>query len=52
MTYLQRPADQVQMSMFVASDPPEHALVRGVVAFVTSNVAGAIDTMAAAFQRA
>lgn len=44
VTYLQRPGDQAQMSMFVASDPPEHALVREVVAFVTANVSAALDT--------
>ena len=31
VTYLHRPGDQAQMSMFVASDPPEHALLREVV---------------------
>lgn len=44
VTYLQRPGDQAQMSMFVASDPPEHALLRDVVDFVTANVAAALDT--------
>ena len=44
VTYLQRPGDQAQMSVFVAADPPAHGLVREVVAFVTANVAGALDT--------
>jgi len=44
VTYLHRPADQAQMSMFVANDPPEHALLREVVEFVTANVAAALDT--------
>jgi transcriptional regulator GlxA family with amidase domain len=44
VTYLHRPGDQAQMSMFVASDPPEHALSREVVEFVTANVAAALDT--------
>jgi transcriptional regulator GlxA family with amidase domain len=44
VTYLHRPGDQAQMSMFVASDPPEHALLREVVEFVTANVAAALDT--------
>jgi transcriptional regulator GlxA family with amidase domain len=44
VTYMQRPGDQAQMSMFVAPDPPEHALVGEVVAYVTANVAGALDT--------
>lgn len=44
VTYLQRPGDQAQMSPFVASDPPEHALVREIVGFITANVAGALDT--------
>jgi transcriptional regulator GlxA family with amidase domain len=43
VTYLHRPGNQAQMSMFVAPDPPEHRLVREVVAFVTANVAGALD---------
>jgi transcriptional regulator GlxA family with amidase domain len=44
VTYLHRPGDQAQMSMFVASDPPTHALLREVVEFVTANVAAALDT--------
>jgi transcriptional regulator GlxA family with amidase domain len=44
VTYMQRPGDQAQVSMFVAADPPEHALVGEVVTFVTANVAGALDT--------
>jgi transcriptional regulator GlxA family with amidase domain len=44
VTYLHRPGDQAQMSMFVVSDPPEHALSREVVEFVTANVAAALDT--------
>jgi transcriptional regulator GlxA family with amidase domain len=44
VTYLHRPGDQAQMSMFVASDPPEHALLREVIEFVTANVAAALDT--------
>jgi len=44
VTSLHRPGDQAQMSMFVRADPPEHALLREMVAFITANVAAALDT--------
>lgn len=40
VTYLQRPGNQAQMSMFVAAGPPEHDLVRQVTDHITSNLAG------------
>jgi transcriptional regulator GlxA family with amidase domain len=43
VTYLHRPGDEAQMSTLVA-DPPDHRLVREVVAYITANVAGALDT--------
>jgi len=38
VTYLQRPGNQAQMSMFAATPPPEHDLVRRAVDHVTSHV--------------
>ena len=39
VTYLQRPGNQAQVSMFVAEPPPEHALVRRATAHVGANLA-------------
>jgi transcriptional regulator GlxA family with amidase domain len=44
VTYLQRPGNQTQMSVFTAPDP-DHALVRETVAYVTANLDGALDTV-------
>lgn len=38
VTYLQRPGDQRQMSMFVAAPPPEHDLVRTLTAYVATHL--------------
>lgn len=38
VTYLQRPGDQRQMSMFVAAPPPEHELVRTLTAYVGAHL--------------
>jgi transcriptional regulator GlxA family with amidase domain len=40
VTYLQRPGNQAQMSMFIAADPPEHNLVRQVTDHITGHLAG------------
>jgi transcriptional regulator GlxA family with amidase domain len=48
VTYLQRPGNQAQVSMFVASTPPEHDLVRRVVDHVTSHLDTKLTTSALA----
>ena len=44
VTYLQRPGNQAQMSMFVAAAPPEHDLVRRVVDHVTGHPGADLTT--------
>jgi transcriptional regulator GlxA family with amidase domain len=45
VTYLQRPGNQAQMSMFVAAaPPPEHSLVRRITDHVASNLDGDLST--------
>jgi transcriptional regulator GlxA family with amidase domain len=56
VTYLQRPGNQAQMSMFVAAAPPDHSLVRRVTDHVASNLggdltAGALATRAGVSER-
>jgi transcriptional regulator GlxA family with amidase domain len=48
VTYLQRPGNQAQMSMFVAADPPEHNLVRRATAHVTGHLDGDLTAAALA----
>ncbi len=48
VTYAQRPANQAQVSMFVASAPREHRLVRRVVEHVTSHLDADLSTSALA----
>ncbi|WP_021592248.1 GlxA family transcriptional regulator [Actinomadura welshii] len=49
VTYLQRPGNQAQMSMFVATaPPPEHSLVRRITDHVASNLDGDLSTAALA----
>jgi transcriptional regulator GlxA family with amidase domain len=48
VTYLQRPGNQAQMSVFTASPPPEHDLVRRVTAYVTAHLDGDLSTAALA----
>ncbi|WP_235037390.1 helix-turn-helix domain-containing protein [Actinomadura sp. K4S16] len=49
VTYLQRPGDQAQMSMFVAAAPqPEHGLVQQVTDHVARNLDGGLSTAALA----
>lgn len=44
VTYLHRPGNQAQVSMFVAHAPPDHRLVREAVEFVTTHVGVPLDT--------
>ncbi|HEY7486052.1 MAG TPA: helix-turn-helix domain-containing protein [Streptosporangiaceae bacterium] len=48
VTYLQRPGNQAQMSMFVAADPPENGLVRRVTDHVTAHLDADLCTSALA----
>lgn len=43
VTYLQRPGNQAQVSMFVATAPPDHQLVREAVEFVSTQVGTVVD---------
>ncbi|MCC5576224.1 DJ-1/PfpI family protein [Microtetraspora sp. AC03309] len=43
VTYLQRPGNQAQVSMFVAPPSPEHAVVRRIVDHVGSHLDGDLD---------
>jgi transcriptional regulator GlxA family with amidase domain len=44
VTYLHRPGNQAQMSMFTAPDPPEDRIVREAVQYISANVGGLLDT--------
>jgi transcriptional regulator GlxA family with amidase domain len=44
VTYLQRPGNQAQMSMFTVAPPPEHGLVRRAVDHVTTHLRGDVST--------
>ncbi|GAA3152503.1 DJ-1/PfpI family protein [Planomonospora alba] len=48
VTYLQRPGNQAQMSMFTAAPPPADGLVRRVVEHITGNLAADLSTSALA----
>jgi transcriptional regulator GlxA family with amidase domain len=48
VTYLQRPGNQAQMSVHVAAPPPDHDLVRRVMAHVASHLDGDLSTAALA----
>ncbi|GAA5059064.1 DJ-1/PfpI family protein [Thermocatellispora tengchongensis] len=48
VTYLQRPGNQAQMSMFTAAPPPENGLIRRVVEHITANLADDLGTAALA----
>jgi transcriptional regulator GlxA family with amidase domain len=39
VTYMHRPGNQAQMSMFTVTSPPRHALVQRIVDHITANVA-------------
>lgn len=40
VTYLQRPGNQAQMSMFTADPQADHVLIRNVMTYITSNISG------------
>ena len=48
VTYLQRPGNQAQMSMFTAAPPPGHDAVRRVVDHVNADLGGDVSTTALA----
>jgi transcriptional regulator GlxA family with amidase domain len=48
VTYLQRPGNQAQMSMFTAAPPPDHEIVRRVVEHINTELAGDVSTEALA----
>ncbi|MFI6513439.1 GlxA family transcriptional regulator [Streptosporangium sp. NPDC050855] len=48
VTYLQRPGNQAQVSMFTSAPPPDHDLVRQVMDHVSANLAGDLTTTALA----
>ncbi|TQM32858.1 GlxA family transcriptional regulator [Nocardia bhagyanarayanae] len=48
VTYLQRPGNQAQMSMFTAEPMAEHALVRRVATHIAANLSGDLSTAALA----
>lgn len=50
VTYLQRPGNQAQMSIFTTAPRPDNALVRNVVDYVVANIAADLRTTALAAQ--
>lgn len=48
VTYLQRPGNQAQMSMFTAAPPPDHDVVRRVTEHITTALAGDVSAEALA----
>ncbi|MEV4628176.1 helix-turn-helix domain-containing protein [Micromonospora sp. NPDC049523] len=48
VTYLQRPGNQAQMSMFTAAPPPDHDVVRRTVDHLNANLGGDVGTAALA----
>ncbi|MFF0146111.1 transcriptional regulator GlxA family with amidase domain [Amycolatopsis sulphurea] len=44
VTYLQRPGNQAQVSMFLSGPPPEHRQVRDLTAYVAEHLAGDLGT--------
>lgn len=48
VTYLQRPGNQAQMSIFTAAPPPDHDLVRRLTDHIDTNLAGDLTTTALA----
>jgi transcriptional regulator GlxA family with amidase domain len=48
VTYLHRPGNQAQVSMFTAPDPPDHRLVALVVDHIATHVGDRLDTAALA----
>lgn len=52
VTYLQRPGNQAQMSVFVAARPPEHTVVRDLVDHIGSHLDDALSVSALAARAA
>ncbi|MBM7784942.1 GlxA family transcriptional regulator [Tenggerimyces flavus] len=50
VTYLQRPGNQAQMSMFTAAPPPEHDVVRKVVSYIAGNLSSDLSASTLAAQ--
>ncbi|WP_106176826.1 GlxA family transcriptional regulator [Prauserella shujinwangii] len=48
VTYLQRPGNQAQVSMFLATPPPEHPAVRDLAGHIAAHPAGDLGTPALA----
>ncbi|SDY96418.1 Transcriptional regulator GlxA family, contains an amidase domain and an AraC-type DNA-binding HTH domain [Micromonospora pattaloongensis] len=48
VTYLQRPGNQAQMSIFTAGPPPAHEMVRRILDHVNANLDGDLSTTALA----
>ena len=44
VTFMHRPGNQAQISMFIAPDPPEHQVVRNAVDHINSNLAEPLET--------
>ncbi len=43
VTFLHRPGNQAQVSMYVANDAPDHQLVRDAVDHITANLSGRLE---------
>jgi transcriptional regulator GlxA family with amidase domain len=52
VTYMQRPGNQAQMSMFTDISPPRHALVRRMADHVSANLAGDLSAATLAAEAA
>jgi transcriptional regulator GlxA family with amidase domain len=50
VTYLQRPGNQAQVSMFLSGPPPEHRLVRELTAYITESLDADLGTPALAMR--
>ncbi len=50
VTFMQRPGNQAQVSMFVAAEPPENPVVRDAVDYIVSHLADPLETTLVADQ--
>ncbi|WP_067536931.1 GlxA family transcriptional regulator [Nocardia crassostreae] len=48
VTYLQRPGNQAQMSIYTAAPHPDHAVVRNITTHITAHLSGDLSTAALA----
>jgi transcriptional regulator GlxA family with amidase domain len=48
VTYLQRPGNQAQVSMFLSGPPPEHRMVRELTSYISESLDGDLGTPALA----